>query len=175
MASVTAFDRESGKGCGRGWLICINADKRSARLSGGLVSRYGKLFLGSKSRVVYMEPDQRRSAVANFGAGEVVANPAVEDGRVVVLTTSGRLVALSIPMRQAAVDPGGRTAVDPAQRRRPHHHQRRRACTARADGKVGIALLSNGQPVRQSGRRPARCHRTGSDGGRGRQPADRRR
>ena len=52
---VTAFERESGKEL---WSVDladlpINADKRSARLSGGLVSRYGKLFLGSENGVVY--------------------------------------------------------------------------------------------------------------------------
>ncbi len=94
---VTAFDRESGKEL---WSVDladlpINADKRSARLSGGLVSRYGKLFLGSENGVVYALNQENGEVLWQTSVpGEVVASPAVEDGRVVVLTTSGRLVAL---------------------------------------------------------------------------------
>ncbi|MGL5994389.1 MAG: outer membrane protein assembly factor BamB, partial [Aeromonas sobria] len=82
--------------------------------------------------------------------GEVVASPAVEDGRVVVLTTSGRLIALDtdegklqwslseeqppLTLRSAGAPVITNGAV----------------IYGRADGKVGIALLANGQPVRQS-------------------------
>ncbi len=96
---VTAFERESGKEL---WSVDladlpINADKRSARLSGGLVSRYGKLFLGSENGVVYALNEANGEVLWQTTVpGEVVASPAVEDGRVVVLTTSGRLVALDI-------------------------------------------------------------------------------
>ena len=52
---VMAFDKQSGD---RKWTIDLsdqpeNADKRSARLSGGLTAFYGKLFLGSENGYVY--------------------------------------------------------------------------------------------------------------------------
>ncbi|MDH1221484.1 outer membrane protein assembly factor BamB [Aeromonas caviae] len=150
---VTAFERESGKEL---WSVDladlpINADKRSARLSGGLVSRYGKLFLGSENGVVYALNEANGEVLWQTTVpGEVVASPAVEDGRVVVLTTSGRLVALDtdegklqwtlseeqppLTLRSAGAPIITNGAV----------------IYGRADGKVGIALLSNGQPVRQS-------------------------
>lgn len=150
---VTAFDRHSGETL---WSVDladlpINADKRSARLSGGLVSRYGKLFLGSENGVVYALNEANGEVLWQTTVpGEVVASPAVEDGRVVVLTTSGRLMALDtdegklqwtlseeqppLTLRSASTPVITNGAV----------------LYGRADGKVGIALLSNGQPVRQS-------------------------
>ena len=150
---VTAFDRNSGETL---WSVdladlTINADKRSARLSGGLVSRYGKLFLGSENGVVYALNEANGEVLWQTTVpGEVVASPAVEDGRVVVLTTSGRLMALDtdegklqwtlseeqppLTLRSASTPVITNGAV----------------LYGRADGKVGIALLSNGQPVRQS-------------------------
>ena len=86
---VTAFERASGKEL---WSVDladlpINADKRSARLSGGLVSRYGKLFLGSENGVVYALNEANGEVLWQTTVpGEVVASPAVEDGRVVVLS-----------------------------------------------------------------------------------------
>ena len=150
---VTAFDRNSGETL---WSVDladlpINADKRSARLSGGLVSRYGKLFLVSENGVAYALNEANGEVLWQTTVpGEVVASPAVEDGRVVVLTTSGRLVALDtdegklqwtlseeqppLTLRSAGTPVITNGAV----------------LYGRADGKVGIALLSNGQPVRQS-------------------------
>ncbi|MDX7898089.1 outer membrane protein assembly factor BamB [Aeromonas media] len=150
---VTAFERNSGETL---WSVDladlpINADKRSARLSGGLVSRYGKLFLGSENGVVYALNEANGEVLWQTTVpGEVVASPAVEDGRVVVLTTSGRLLALDtdegklqwtlseeqppLTLRSASTPVITNGAV----------------LYGRADGKVGIALLSNGQPVRQS-------------------------
>ncbi|MFC5707329.1 outer membrane protein assembly factor BamB [Aeromonas eucrenophila] len=150
---VTAFDRANGKVL---WSVDladlpVNADKRSARLSGGLVSRYGKLFLGSENGVVYALNEANGEVLWQTTVpGEVVASPAVEDGRVVVLTTSGRLIALDtdegkqqwslseeqppLTLRSAGAPVITNGAV----------------IYGRADGKVGIALLSNGQPVRQS-------------------------
>ncbi|MGN4989296.1 outer membrane protein assembly factor BamB [Aeromonas sp. 97A] len=150
---VSAFDRASGD---RLWSVDladlpVNADKRSARLSGGLVSRYGKLFLGSENGGVYALNEENGEVLWQTNVpGEVVASPAVEDGRVVVLTTSGRLIALDadegkmqwslseeqppLTLRSAGAPVITNGAV----------------IYGRADGKVGIALLSNGQPVRQS-------------------------
>lgn len=150
---VTAFDRKSGQVL---WSVDLaelpaNVDKRSARLSGGLVSRYGKLFLGSENGVVYALNEADGAVLWQTTVpGEVVASPAVEDGRVVVLTTSGRLIALDtdegkqqwtlseeqppLTLRSASAPVITNGAV----------------LYGRADGKVGIALLSNGQPVRQS-------------------------
>ncbi|MBV7598189.1 MULTISPECIES: outer membrane protein assembly factor BamB [Aeromonas] len=150
---VTAFDRKSGQVL---WSVDLaelpaNVDKRSARLSGGLVSRYGKLFLGSENGVVYALNEADGEVLWQTTVpGEVVASPAVEDGRVVVLTTSGRLIALDtdegkqqwtlseeqppLTLRSASAPVITNGAV----------------LYGRADGKVGIALLSNGQPVRQS-------------------------
>lgn len=150
---VTAFDRTSGKEL---WSVDladlpINADKRSARLSGGLVARYGKLFLGSENGVVYALNEENGEVLWQTSVpGEVVASPAVEDGRVVVLTTSGRLVALDTDE--------GKLQWSLSEEQPPLTLRSTGApiitngavIYGRADGKVGIALLSNGQPVRQS-------------------------
>lgn len=150
---VTAFDRNSGETL---WSVDladlpINADKRSARLSGGLVSRYGKLFLGSENGVVYALNEANGEVLWQTTVpGEVVASPAVEDGRVVVLTTSGRLMALDTDegklqwtLSEEQPPLTLRSASSPV-------ITNGAVLYGRADGKVGIALLSNGQPVRQS-------------------------
>jgi len=150
---VAAFDKQTGD---RQWSVDLsdqpeNEEKRSARLSGGLTAFYGKLFLGSENGVVYaLNAENGEVLWQTTVPGEVVASPAVEDGRVVVLTTSGRLVALDtdegklqwtlseeqppLTLRSAGAPIITNGAV----------------LYGRADGKVGIALLSNGQPVRQS-------------------------
>ncbi|MGL5032130.1 MAG: outer membrane protein assembly factor BamB [Aeromonas sp.] len=150
---VTAFDRATGD---RLWTVDladlpVNAEKRSPRLSGGLVARYGKLFLGSENGVVYALNETNGEVLWQTNvSGEVVASPVVEDGRVVVLTTSGRLIALDtdqgkvqwmlseeqppLTLRSAGAPVITNGAV----------------IYGRADGKVAIALLANGQPVRQS-------------------------
>ncbi|MGE6108503.1 outer membrane protein assembly factor BamB [Aeromonas sobria] len=150
---VTAFERSTGKAL---WSVDladlpVNADKRSARLSGGLVSRYGKLFLGSENGQVYALSEENGEVLWQTNVpGEVVASPAVEDGRVVVLTTSGRLVALDTDE--------GKLQWTLAEEQPPLTLRSTGAPVitngavlyGRADGKVGIALLGNGQPVRQS-------------------------
>ncbi|MEW7864280.1 outer membrane protein assembly factor BamB [Aeromonas diversa] len=150
---VTALERSNGDEV---WSIDladleINADKRSARLSGGLTLAYGKIFLGSENGVVYALSEEKGEVLWQVKVpGEVVASPAVADGRVVVLTTSGQLIALDsedgkqlwslseeqppLTLRSAAMPIITNGAV----------------LYGRADGRVGIALLSNGQPVRQS-------------------------
>ena len=150
---VTAFERDSGKEL---WSVDladlpINADKRSARPPAAWSLATASCSSAPENGVVYA-PERGRTggAVADHGTGEVVASPAVEDGRVVVLTTSGRLVALGYRRGQAAVDPVRRAAALTLRSAGAPVITNGAVLYGRADGEVGIALLSNGQPVRQS-------------------------
>ncbi|MGL5285817.1 MAG: outer membrane protein assembly factor BamB [Aeromonas sp.] len=150
---VTALDASNGDKVWRVDLsdLDVNADKRSARISGGVVAAYGKLFLGSENGVVYALSEENGDVLWQATVpGEVVASPAVGDGRVVVLTTSGTLIAFD---SESGKQEWSLTEEQPPLTLRSVAQPvitNGAVLYGRADGKVGIALLSNGQPVRQS-------------------------
>ncbi|ART78760.1 outer membrane protein assembly factor BamB [Oceanisphaera avium] len=150
---LAAFDKDTGK---RQWQLridklAINDNQRSPRIAGGLTAAYGNLYFGSENGVVYAVSQAEGELLwAKTVAGEVLAAPAVDEGKVVVHTSSGHLVALnsssgeqewqlrneqpSLTLRSQAtpVTAGGAVLY------------------GRADGRLGIALLATGQPVRDT-------------------------
>ncbi|WP_319782164.1 outer membrane protein assembly factor BamB [Oceanisphaera sp. IT1-181] len=150
---LAAYDKETGK---RQWQLrldklAINEQQRSPRIAGGLVAAYGNLYFGSENGLVYAVSQADGELLwTQTVAGEVLAAPAVDDGKVVVHTSAGNLIALdsssgvqqwqlrneqpSLTLRSQAtpVTAGGAVLY------------------GRADGRLGIALLANGQPVRDT-------------------------
>ncbi|MGL5948670.1 MAG: outer membrane protein assembly factor BamB [Aeromonas sp.] len=151
--SVAAFAKESGERLWRMDLSALpeNQAKRSARLSGGVVARYGKLFIGSENGQLYAlnQADGQLLWQANVG-GEIVARPAVDEGKVVVLTAAGTLAAFDTDagkqqwiLAQEQPPLTLRSASNPI-------ITNSAVIYGRADGKLGIVLLASGQPVRNS-------------------------
>ena len=150
---LAAYDKETGK---RQWQLrldklAVNDKQRSPRIAGGLVAAYGNLYFGSENGLVYAVNQADGELLwTQTVAGEVLAAPAVDDGKVVVHTSAGNLIALdsssgeqqwqlrneqpSLTLRSQAtpVTAGGAVLY------------------GRADGRLGIALLANGQPVRDT-------------------------
>ncbi|MBO1518513.1 outer membrane protein assembly factor BamB [Oceanisphaera pacifica] len=150
---LAAFDRHNGK---RQWQqrldkLAINDNQRSPRISGGLTAAYGNLYFGSENGIVYAVAQSDGEILwTQVVPGEVLAAPAVDEGKVVVHTSAGNLVALdsstgeqqwqlrneqpSLTLRSMAtpVSVGGAVLY------------------GRADGRLGVALLANGQPVRDT-------------------------
>ncbi|GGB33301.1 outer membrane protein assembly factor BamB [Oceanisphaera marina] len=150
---LAAYDRISGK---RQWdqrldKLDINDNQRSPRISGGLTAAYGNLYFGSENGIVYAVSQSDGELLwTREVPGEVLAAPAVDEGKVVVHTSAGNLVALdatsgeqqwqlrneqpSLTLRSMAtpVTVGGAVLY------------------GRADGRLGVALLENGQPVRDT-------------------------
>ncbi len=129
----------------------INDNQRSPRISGGLTAAYGNLYFGSENGIVYaVSQSDGKLLWTREVPGEVLAAPAVDEGKVVVHTGAGNLVALdavsgeqqwqlrneqpSLTLRSMAtpVTVGGAVLY------------------GRADGRLGVALLANGQPVRDT-------------------------
>ncbi|MCT7655840.1 outer membrane protein assembly factor BamB [Oceanimonas sp. NS1] len=129
----------------------INENQRSPRIAGGLTAAYGNLYFGSENGVVYAVSQADGELLWTRDVpGEVLAAPAVDEGKVVVHTSAGNLVALdagsgeqqwllrneqpSLTLRSMAtpITAGGAVLY------------------GRADGRLGIALLANGQPVRDT-------------------------
>ena len=82
-------DRESG------WFDWFNAQYPSAKVAGGLVSAYDKVFVGTEDGYVYaLQQDSGEQVWRANVKGEVLSTPAVDSGYVVVLTGSGLLLAL---------------------------------------------------------------------------------
>lgn len=150
---LAAYDRDNGD---RAWQLRldkldINENQRSPRISGGLTAAYGNLYFGSENGLVYAVSQSEGELLwTREVPGEVLAAPAVDEGKVVVHTSAGNLVALdavtgeqqwqlrneqpSLTLRSMAtpVTTGGAVLY------------------GRADGRLGIALLANGQPVRDT-------------------------
>ena len=150
---LAAFDKETGK---RQWQLrldklAINEQQRSPRIAGGLTAAYGNLYFGSENGIVYAVAQADGELLwSQTVAGEVLAAPAVDEGKVVVHTSAGNLIALD-----------STTGVQQWQLRneQPSLTLRRQATPVtaggavlygRADGRLGIALLANGQPVRDT-------------------------
>ncbi|MDV2858147.1 MULTISPECIES: outer membrane protein assembly factor BamB [Oceanimonas] len=150
---IKAFDAASGEELWEAELdeLDINRNQRSPRLAGGLTAAYGNLYFGSENGVVYaLSQDDGAVLWTQSVPGEVLAAPAVDEGKVVVHTSAGNLVALdsasgeqqwllrneqpSLTLRSMAtpITTGGAVLY------------------GRADGRLGIALLANGQPVRDT-------------------------
>ncbi|WMC09628.1 outer membrane protein assembly factor BamB [Oceanimonas pelagia] len=150
---LKAFERSSGDELWETELdeLDINRNQRSPRIAGGLTAAYGNLYFGSENGVVYAVSQSDGTLLwTREVPGEVLAAPAVDEGKVVVHTSAGNLVALdattgeqqwllrneqpSLTLRSMAtpITAGGAVLY------------------GRADGRLGIALLANGQPVRDT-------------------------
>ena len=150
---LAAYDKETGK---RQWQLrldklAINDKHRSPRIAGGLTAAYGHLYFGSENGLVYaVSQADGKLLWTQTVAGEVLAAPAVDEGKVVVHTSAGNLIALD-----------STTGVQQWQLRneQPSLTLRSQATPVtaggavlygRADGRLGIALLASGQPVRDT-------------------------
>lgn len=150
---LAAFDRSSGERLWQARLdkLAINEQQRSPRISGGLSAAYGNLYFGSENGIVYAVSQSDGEILwTREVPGEVLAAPAVDEGKVVVHTSAGNLVALdatggepqwmlrneqpSLTLRSMStpVTAGGAVLY------------------GRADGRLGIVLLASGQPVRDT-------------------------
>ena len=144
---VMAFDKQSGD---RKWAIDLsdqpeNADKRSARLSGGLTAFYGKLFLGSENGYVYAI-DQTDGALlwSKQVPGEVLAAPVADAGRIVVVTSSGKLVALDAEKGDILWSTGDDQPKLTLRGQSTPVLAAGGVVYGRADGRIGVVLLDSG-------------------------------
>lgn len=150
---VAAFDKISGKEI---WSTDLSdqpfyAEKRSARLSGGLTAAYGHLFVGSENGQLLAINQQDGELVWHTDVGgEILAVPAVDSGKVVVTTGAGQLMAFNadtgaqewtVESEQPALTLRGTSSPIIAAGG---------VIYGRADGKIGIVLLANGQLVNES-------------------------
>lgn len=150
---VYAFDKLSGK---KLWNVDLSdqsfyEEKRSARLSGGLAAAEGRLYVGSENGELLALSQENGELLwhTNVG-GEVLSMPATESGRVVVSTGAGQLVALdgengkiawTVTSEQPNLTLRGTSAPVIAAGG---------VLYGRADGKIGIVILQNGQLVNEN-------------------------
>ena len=145
---VAAFDKQSGD---RQWSVDLsdqpeNEDKRSARLSGGLTAFYGKLFLGSENGYVYaLDQTDGTLLWSQKVPGEVLAAPVADAGRVVVVTTSGKLLALDAEKGNVLWSTGDDQPNLTLRGQSTPVLAAGGVVYGRADGRIGVVLLENGQ------------------------------
>ena len=144
---VMAFDKQSGE---RKWTLDLsdqpeNADKRSARLSGGLTAFYGKLFLGSENGYVYAIDQTDGSLLWRKQVpGEVLAAPVADGGRIVVVTSSGKLVALDAEKGDILWSTGDDQPKLTLRGQSTPVLAAGGVVYGRADGRIGVVLLDSG-------------------------------
>lgn len=72
-------------------------DTDEARLSGGIAAGYGMVFVGSENAALFALNDRTGEVVWFVETdGEVIANPVVDEGLVVVNTATGSLIAFDV-------------------------------------------------------------------------------
>ena len=150
---VYAFDKSSGS---KLWNVDLSdqpfyEDKRSARLSGGLAAAEGRIYVGSENGQLLALSQETGELVWHTDVGgEVLASPATESGKVVVVTGAGQLLALdgetgkidwTVTSEQPNLTLRGTSAPVIAAGG---------VLYGRADGKIGIVLLQNGQLVNET-------------------------
>ena len=150
---VYAFDKLSGN---KLWDIDLSdqpvyEEKRSARLSGGLAAADGHLYVGSENgQLIAISQENGELIWHTDVGGEVLAAPATDSGKVVVATGAGQLLALD-----------GETGKIAWTVTREHPNLSLRGTSSpviaaggvlygRADGKIGIVILQNGQLVNET-------------------------
>lgn len=150
---LQARDKSSGERLWQTRLdkLDINRNQRSPRISGGLTAAYGNLYFGSENGLVYaVSQEDGKLLWTRAVAGEVLAAPAVDEGKVVVHTSAGNLIALDVMTgAQQWLLRNEQPALTLRSMSTP--------VTAggavlygRADGRLGIVLLADGQPVRDA-------------------------
>ncbi|MBB6056354.1 MAG: outer membrane protein assembly factor BamB [Gammaproteobacteria bacterium] len=150
---VYAFDKLSGKEL---WNVDLSdqafyEEKRSARLSGGLAAADGRLYVGSENgELIALSQTNGELLWHTDVGGEVLAMPATEAGKVVVSTSAGQLLALdgesgkigwTVTSEQPNLTLRGTSAPVIAAGG---------VLYGRADGKIGIVILQNGQLVNET-------------------------
>lgn len=119
-----------------------NAEKRSARLSGGLTAFYGKLYLGSENGYVYaIDQKDGKLLWSRRVPGEVIAAPAADAGRVVVVTSSGKLLALDAEKGDILWNTGDDQPNLTLRGQSAPIMAAGGVIYGRADGRVGVVLL----------------------------------
>ena len=145
---VVALDKQDGKVLWKQDLsdLPVNDNRRSPRLSGGLTASYEHLFVGSENGVLYCLSQETGELVWQTEvAGEILAAPAVDDGKVVVNTSAGRLFALDAEDGHLLW-----TASDDLPKLTLRGVSRPVITSGgvlygRADGRLNVLLLENGQ------------------------------
>lgn len=150
---LAAYNTATGK---RQWQLRldklpVNKQQGNPRIAGGLSAAYGNLYFGSENGLVYAVSQSEGELLwTQEVAGEVLAAPAVDEGKVVVHTSSGNLIALDS-------DTGAQ--VWQLRNEQPSLTLRSQATPVtaggavlygRADGRLGVAMLATGQPVRDT-------------------------
>ncbi|GAA4497727.1 outer membrane protein assembly factor BamB [Pseudaeromonas paramecii] len=145
---VVALDKQDGQVLWKQDLsdLPVNDNRRSPRLSGGLTASYEHLFVGSENGVLYCLSQETGELVWQTEvAGEILAAPAVDDGKVVVNTSAGRLFALDAEDGHLLW-----TASDDLPKLTLRGVSRPVITSGgvlygRADGRLNVLLLENGQ------------------------------
>ncbi len=95
---VAALDRSDGS---KIWTTDLsdeeeNDDRRSPRISGGVSLGFDKVFVGSENGYLYALDRSEGNVIWKYNAGEeIMSSPVALADRVVIYTTSGRLIAVN--------------------------------------------------------------------------------
>ncbi len=144
---VRAFDKKTGE---RKWKLDLsdedeNKDKRSTRLSGGVTAFYDKLFVGSENGWLYAIDQEKGTLLWKHAVpGEILAPPAADSGKVVVVTTSGKLVAFDADKGEQLWSTGDDQPRLTLRGQSAPVIASGGVIYGRADGRVGVVLLENG-------------------------------
>jgi len=129
----------------------FSGNTSNARISGGLVAAYQRVYLGTENADVFaLSADTGEIVWQAKVAGEVLAAPAVEDSIVVVITSNGHLVALDAHSGEQRWDIKIDQPTLSLRSKAPPIISSGAVVLGRSDGKVGLYLLNNGQLLFES-------------------------
>ncbi|MDO6687336.1 MULTISPECIES: outer membrane protein assembly factor BamB [unclassified Agarivorans] len=123
----------------------------NARVSGGLTAAYKRIYLGTENADVFALDAETGEIVWQAAvSGEVLANPAVEDSVVVVMTSNGHLVALDAHSGEQKWDIKIDQPSLSLRSKAPAVISNGAIILGRSDGKIGLYLLESGQLLFES-------------------------
>lgn len=123
-----------------------DADK--ALLSGGVAAGYGKIFIGSEKAVLFALDAKTGDLAWQVATdGEVIANPVVDDGIVIIQTSSGSLVGFDVMTGEQRWTQGSELPSLTLRGNNSPITTNGAAIYGRSDGKLAAVFVANGRLI----------------------------
>lgn len=123
-------------------------DAEDALISGGVAAGYGKIFVGSEKAVLFALDEKTGDVLWQVKTdGEVIANPTVDEGLVIVQTASGSLIGFDVENGEQRWIQNSELPALTLRGNNSPITTNGAAIYGRSDGKLAAVFLANGRLI----------------------------